>query len=491
MNVARVLALSTLVSVSMHGTSSQADPGPIFQIPLCLTAQTVSPGAAGTHPLASALATTCAGGTISVNPGTYLETLNITRSVTIKAAVTNSPPTIQNTITYPAQPALVSVSGNVNVTLSNLKLLPLAIRGVRGVATGAGAPNLTITSSQVTGGTQGVAGSFHKLSISGSAFAMATGDCVHASSDGLAGSSVNIANSSAGNCGKQGIWSADFPIASFTYNTVSWANGGAGISSANVATTVAHNKVDHSDQGIFVMAATHGVIDDNDVAFSTYADLVVWESDDVSVTDNRLVHGKGTGIYIEDSAGSSLDGNTVTGAVGPGIFITASADTAMAYNLVHGGLPGVYVQDSQHVSMDGDVVTGVKRAGIELHGVLDFSAEYVDVAAVGRDTDDNFGDGVLIDHVDVATFTDCHVDHVARAGFSAFNTVPGPPVLTSVVLADISVACAPVLFGAEPGAEYAQTNVTCRTCSDALMQCEVVSKNLQAPPALPKLVSNG
>ena len=475
------LALSTAFAVFVRASESSAAP-----LDYCYSSQTVSPGAAGARPISDALAKACSNGTINVNPGTYTETLGITKNVTIKAVNPGLPPVIKNLVVQPAPLALVTVSGAATVTLANLKLTPVAIRGVLGVQNGNGAPTVAINGTQVTGGTTGVAGVFHKLTASASSFAAASVDCVAVRSDLLGSSSLNIANSTVGTCGRHGLSSSDFGSATIKDNHVSWT-GGNGIASTNTWTAIVHNDVYRGSNGIFVSQASFGAVEDNVVSYSTYGDFVFWESADLFVADNQSLNAKDTGMYIEECTGFTLEYNQITGPLGPGIYINDSADVALAYNSVHGGRPGVYVSDSDSVSMDSDVIVNGERAGIELHNAANFTADYVDIAGVDPDLNDDYGDGILVDHTNVATFTNCNVEDVARAGYSAFNTLAGAPALTKVVILGGSVACAAILFDEEHAADYAPSGVSCRDCSDHSIVCESVSKGLEEPEPMAPL----
>ena len=87
------------------------------------------------------------------------------------------------------------------------------------------------------------------------------------------------------------------------------------------------------------------------------------------------------------------------------------------------------------------IVNG-ERAGIELHNAANFTADYVDIAGVDPDLNDDYGDGILVDHTNVATFTNCNVEDVARAGYSAFNTLAGAGMSGFIPVLQLVCGCA-------------------------------------------------
>ena len=87
------------------------------------------------------------------------------------------------------------------------------------------------------------------------------------------------------------------------------------------------------------------------------------------------------------------------------LMFTTEERVAMAVQAVR-HLPNVSV--SSYVGLTIDCARHLDATVIVrgLRNVTDFTADFVDIAGIDRDLDDGHGDGVIIDHTDLATFTE-------------------------------------------------------------------------------------
>ncbi len=436
--------------------------------------------------LPAALSAVCPGGTILVNPGTYYGTLNITKSVTIKAANPNTAlPVIANFL-FPNQlppSALVTVSGGVKVTLTDMKLKPAQTRGVLGVKTTIG-PTLTLDGSQVTGGTTGVSGNFRRFMAIDSTFSGSSQTCVNVQSDTFTGSSVSISHSVVSGCGQSGIVGNSFQEADYLANTVSNIPNGTGIASLNTLSgdlSLTFNDVSKSAIGVLGLSAYHGSISFNSIAQSKNTDLSVHDSTGLLIASNTSDWSMGRGFDIQSSDSLDIEGNQISYAAGAGISVAEGHDIDLEYNHVVGGHRSVFITASHGVTMFGDVIEGGSGFGLALYGVSDFTAAHLDVSAIQPSPDTTFGDGIYVDS-STASFDHCNIEYIDRAGISAFHD-------SAVTVNNSKITCAAILLDEESGSQYVGSSGTCEDCEGNTIPCETVSGSLEPPSSLPVLQS--
>ncbi|MFO0659541.1 MAG: right-handed parallel beta-helix repeat-containing protein [Polyangiaceae bacterium] len=280
-----------------------------------LTVPTQSPS------ISSALLSICPGGTISVQPGTYYGALTIAKSVTIKSTSTTTLPVITNTVVAgsPAPAALITISGGVNVSLTNLQLKPVSTSGLTATKTTA-APSVTIVGSWVTGGIESLNGVFHSLTAMTSTFTQASSRCINAGSDGLSSSSATISNSTVQNCGSTALGFARFDTAVISDNTVATAYAGINLDS-NRDVSILDNFVYATRNGISINGADSGSVNDNTVVGGSGIHYSVDNLNHLEIRRNQSSFSPGTGFYLHEVAGIDFDSNVVKGSTYSGVFV--------------------------------------------------------------------------------------------------------------------------------------------------------------------------
>lgn len=462
---------------------------------------------AATSTITAALARICSGGTISVTPGTYDERLAIGKDVTIRG-IGIAPAVIANVgAELPGQPALVTVTGAVDVRLEGLSLAPRFIDGVLGVTAAAGAATVAIVDTEVTGGRIGIYGTFHRLTVTGTALSGAALHCVSAFSDQRPGSTAAFGTSSATGCGSSGFRATNFGVASFSDLFAGPTPEGI-VSLDNARISIRDSVTMNTRHGFWIRGASSGAVRNNSSSSSRVTSFLVQDTANVRFEGNDALSSLDRGIAISGARGLDLVDNFVFHPGGAGLSVHDSDDIDTVTNVIRRATPGVYVQGSRDVVMVGDAITQGTRAGVELREVSGFQAYLLDIDTIagvpvvdptGGDADlGDFGHGVIVEHTGAsgAFFAGCRLRNLRLAGIAGFNTFrPGQPQLaTRVVTSGVQVACAAYAFDteSEPGTPDTTVEGTafCRDCDGVPFECTAVSLDLEPPDALPQLQSS-